>query len=55
MGGCVGKNKKSEVEEKGVIKHRAAAQNRVSDEEMKLAELKSRINKLHEYQRKIES
>ena len=56
MGPCISKNhKNAKSEEKGIVKHRAAANNRVSEDEIKLAELKSRINKLQEYRRKIES
>ena len=47
MGPCISKNHKNpKSEEKGIVKHRAAANNRVSEDEIKLAELKSRINKL---------
>ena len=39
----------------GPIKHRAADKNRVSEEEMQLAEVKSRMNKLKDYNKKIET
>ena len=50
--GCMGGSKDDEKMNKksilkdGPVQHREADKNRVSEEEMKLAEVKSRINKL---------
>ena len=45
---------KKEKPGKGIVKHRQAEQNRVTEDEMQLAEVKSRINKIKEYQKKNE-
>ena len=61
MGGCLSttdRNKEGGMDNKkgsGPVKHRAAASNRVDENEMNLAELKSRINKLQQYKKKIET
>ena len=39
----------------GPVKHREADKNRVSEDEMKLAEVKSRINKLQQYAKKMDN
>ena len=50
MGGCIPKNENKNAgdmrAQKGVVKHREAENNRVTEDEMQLAELKSRINKI---------
>ena len=52
MGGKSSKNKKKKesakekIVEGGPVKHREATQNRVSEDEMQCAEVKSRINKI---------
>ena len=43
------KDKKQQEAPKGVVKHREAAQNRVDETDMQIAELKSRMNKLRPY------
>ena len=39
---------------KGPVKQREAAVNRVNQEEMQIAELKSRANKIKDYRKKME-
>ena len=45
MGNLAGKSKKT-IKNDGIVKHRGPAENRVSESEMQLAELKSRIRKI---------
>ena len=54
MGGCIAKTEKKKEDDKGgIVKHRGAAENRVSESELQLAELKSRINKIKQHEKKI--
>ena len=51
MGGKSSKNKKNKESAKdqisgGPVQHREAQQNRVTEDEMQMAEVKSRINKI---------
>ena len=56
MGGVFSKKGPTEPKQKpGIVKHREAAQNRVNEVDVQVAELKSRINKLKQYRKKIET
>ena len=39
----------------GAVQHREAKVNRVDESEMQIAEIKSRLNKLQQYRKKIEN
>ena len=45
---------KNKPNQDGPVGHREAAQNRVSEDEIQLAEVKSRINKIQQYRKKME-
>ena len=56
MGSCLSATEKEKPKtgNGGPVQHREAAANRVDENEMKLAELKSSKNKLKEYSKKME-